>query len=155
MDHRIVARASIAACTLWAVMGAAHAQDKSIGFPALALPADPPAAHATTSPVPAATSSIAWSGLTSHAVDQMLAQGINGSGATVCVLADGVSNLSTYLSSGELPPGTQWLTVGTVTGNDFVMRTVPVYAVTNKILVNVTGAMNGLSRVTEIEAWGY
>ncbi len=52
--------------------------------------------------------------------------------------------------------GSAWVTLGTVTGNNLVKRTVsfPAFA-TDRIRINVTGATNGVwSRITEIEAWG-
>ena len=51
--------------------------------------------------------------------------------------------------------GSQWLTVGTVSGNNLVKRTVSFTAVTaTKIRINVTNALSSLSRITEVEAWG-
>src|SRR5581483_1701529 len=51
--------------------------------------------------------------------------------------------------------GSAWVTLATVTGNNLVKRTVtfPAYT-TDRIRVNVTNALNGYSRITEIEAWG-
>ena len=39
-------------------------------------------------------------------------------------------------------------------GLRLVKRTVPVSVTTSKIRINVTGALNSLARITEIEAWG-
>lgn len=51
--------------------------------------------------------------------------------------------------------GSNWVTLGTVTGNNLVKRTVsfPAFA-TGSIRVIVTGALNAYSRIVEIEAWG-
>jgi Bacterial Ig-like domain (group 3)/F5/8 type C domain len=51
--------------------------------------------------------------------------------------------------------GANWVTLGTVTGNNLVKRTVSFapYA-TDRIRINVTNALNSWSRVTEVEAWG-
>ncbi len=51
--------------------------------------------------------------------------------------------------------GSAWVTLGTVTGNNLVKRTVtfPAYT-TDRIRVNVTGALTNYSRVAEVEAWG-
>jgi hypothetical protein len=47
------------------------------------------------------------------------------------------------------------VTLATVSGNNLVKRTVTFAAfTTDRIRVNVTGALNGYSRITEIEAWG-
>jgi hypothetical protein len=51
--------------------------------------------------------------------------------------------------------GSQWQTLATVTGNNLVKRTVTFAAfTTTKIRIVVTGALNSLSRITEVEAWG-
>jgi len=51
--------------------------------------------------------------------------------------------------------GTQWVTIGTVSGNNLVKRTVTFSPVTTtKIRINVTNALYYVSRITEIEAWG-
>jgi hypothetical protein len=51
--------------------------------------------------------------------------------------------------------GTTWLPLATVTGNSLVKRSVSFPAfTTNRIRVNITNALNGWSRLTEIEAWG-
>ena len=51
--------------------------------------------------------------------------------------------------------GSQWVTLGTVTGNNLVKRTVTFNAfTTSKVRINVTGALSSLSRITEVEAWG-
>ncbi len=51
--------------------------------------------------------------------------------------------------------GAAWVTQGTVSGNNLVMRTVNFAPVTtDRIRVNVTGAMQVYSRIVEIEAWG-
>ena len=51
--------------------------------------------------------------------------------------------------------GASWVTLGTVAGNNLVMRTVNFTAVTtDRIRVNVTGALAKYSRLIEVEAWG-
>ncbi|MDO9102086.1 MAG: hypothetical protein Q7U50_07505, partial [Candidatus Nitrotoga sp.] len=51
--------------------------------------------------------------------------------------------------------GSTWITLATVSGNNLVKRTVSFAAfTTNRIRVNITGALSGHSRITEIEAWG-
>jgi len=51
--------------------------------------------------------------------------------------------------------GTAWVTLGTVTGNNLVKRTVTFAAfTTDRIRVNVTNAMAAYSRIVEIEAFG-
>ena len=51
--------------------------------------------------------------------------------------------------------GASWITLGSVAGNNLVKRTVNFAATTtDRIRVNVTGALAGYSRITEIEAWG-
>jgi len=51
--------------------------------------------------------------------------------------------------------GAAWVTQGTVSGNGLVMRTVNFTPVTtDRIRVNVTGAMQSFSRLVEVEAWG-
>ncbi len=51
--------------------------------------------------------------------------------------------------------GSAWVTLGTVTGNNLVKRTVNFApTATDRIRVNVTSALAGYSRVAEIEAWG-
>ena len=51
--------------------------------------------------------------------------------------------------------GTSWVTLGSVSGNNLVKRTVNFTATTtDRIRVNITGAMAIYSRITEIEAWG-
>src|SRR5437667_6954672 len=51
--------------------------------------------------------------------------------------------------------GTAWITLGTVSGNNLVKRTV-VFSpyTTDRIRINVTNALNTWSRITEVEAWG-
>jgi hypothetical protein len=50
--------------------------------------------------------------------------------------------------------GTAWVTLGTVTANNLVKRTVSFSAfTTDRIRVNVTNALSSLARITEIEAW--
>jgi len=50
--------------------------------------------------------------------------------------------------------GTAWVTLGTVSGNNLVKRTVSFAAFsTNRIRINITGALASYSRITEIEAW--
>jgi hypothetical protein len=52
--------------------------------------------------------------------------------------------------------GTNWVTLGTVTGNNLVKRAVSFMPfTTDRIRVNVNNALSGWSRLTEIEAWGY
>ena len=51
--------------------------------------------------------------------------------------------------------GANWVTLGTVSGNNLVKRTVTFSPyTTDRIRVNVTNALNTWSRTTEIEAWG-
>jgi len=51
--------------------------------------------------------------------------------------------------------GSTWVTLGTVSGNNLVKRTVTFAAfTTDRIRVNVTAALATYSRITEIEAWG-
>jgi hypothetical protein len=51
--------------------------------------------------------------------------------------------------------GTAWITLGSVSGNNLVKRTVNFAAyTTNRIRINVTNALNSYSRITEVEAWG-
>jgi hypothetical protein len=51
--------------------------------------------------------------------------------------------------------GTAWTTLGTVSGNNLVKRTVTFPAfVTDRIRVQVTNALAAVARITEIEAWG-
>ena len=51
--------------------------------------------------------------------------------------------------------GGTWTTLGTVSGNNLVKRTVNFNAYTTaRIRINVTGALASYSRITEIEAWG-
>ena len=51
--------------------------------------------------------------------------------------------------------GNAWVTLGTVTGNNLVKRTVSFAAyTTDRIRINVTNALASSSRITEIEAWG-
>jgi hypothetical protein len=51
--------------------------------------------------------------------------------------------------------GTAWVTLGTVSGNNLVKRTVNFAAyTTDRIRINVTNALNSYSRITEVEAWG-
>ncbi|HEU5479695.1 MAG TPA: discoidin domain-containing protein, partial [Candidatus Tumulicola sp.] len=52
--------------------------------------------------------------------------------------------------------GSQWVTLGTVTGNDLVKRTVTFPAfTTDRIRVVITNAENGYSRLAEVEAFGH
>jgi hypothetical protein len=51
--------------------------------------------------------------------------------------------------------GAAWVTLGTVSGNNLVKRTVTFPAfVTDRIRVNVTNALSGSVRMTELQAWG-
>jgi hypothetical protein len=51
--------------------------------------------------------------------------------------------------------GAAWVTVATVAGNNLVKRTVTFAPVTtDRIRVNVTGALAGYARIVELEAWG-
>ena len=51
--------------------------------------------------------------------------------------------------------GGTWVTLGTVTGNNLVKRTVNFTAATyDRIRINVTAALASYARITEIEAWG-
>jgi hypothetical protein len=51
--------------------------------------------------------------------------------------------------------GAAWVTLGTVSGNNLVKRTVTFPAfVTDRIRVNVTSALSGSVRMTELQAWG-
>jgi hypothetical protein len=51
--------------------------------------------------------------------------------------------------------GSAWVTLGSVSGNNLVKRTVTFAAtVVDRIRVNVTGSLDRYSRITEIEAWG-
>ena len=51
--------------------------------------------------------------------------------------------------------GSAWVTLGSVAGNNLVKRTVSFAATaTDRIRINVTGALANYSRITEIEAWG-
>src|SRR5437667_8058740 len=50
--------------------------------------------------------------------------------------------------------GTAWITLGTVSGNNLVKRTVAFSTyTTDRIRINVTNALNTYSRITEVEAW--
>lgn len=52
--------------------------------------------------------------------------------------------------------GAAWVTVGSVTGNNLVKRTVSFTAVaTDRIRINTTAGLQGYSRITEVEAWGH
>ena len=51
--------------------------------------------------------------------------------------------------------GASWVTLGSVSGNNLVKRTVSFAAyTTDRIRINVTGALLNYSRITEVEAWG-
>ena len=51
--------------------------------------------------------------------------------------------------------GGTWVTLGTVSGNNLVKRTVNFPAATyDRIRINVTAALACYARITEIEAWG-
>jgi len=50
--------------------------------------------------------------------------------------------------------GAAWVTLGAVSGNNLVKRTVSFAAFsTDRIRLNITGALASYSRITEIEAW--
>jgi len=51
--------------------------------------------------------------------------------------------------------GSAWQTLATVSGNNLVKRTVNFSSfATDRIRINITGASDGYSRATEVEAWG-
>ena len=51
--------------------------------------------------------------------------------------------------------GAAWVTLGSVSGNNLVKRTVNFSATTtNRIRINVTSALASFSRISEVEAWG-
>ncbi|HKW81285.1 MAG TPA: Ig-like domain repeat protein, partial [Casimicrobiaceae bacterium] len=51
--------------------------------------------------------------------------------------------------------GSSWVALGSVSGNNLVKRTVSFAAyTTDRIRINVTGALLNYSRITEVEAWG-
>jgi hypothetical protein len=51
--------------------------------------------------------------------------------------------------------GSAWVTLGTVSGNNLVKRTVAFPAfTTDRIRIHVTKALGGVARITEVEAWG-
>jgi hypothetical protein len=51
--------------------------------------------------------------------------------------------------------GSSWVTLGSVSGNNLVKRTVNFVAyTTDRIRINVTTSLAGYSRITEVEAWG-
>jgi hypothetical protein len=51
--------------------------------------------------------------------------------------------------------GSAWVTLGSVSGNNLVKRTVNFAAyTTDRIRINVTAALAGYSRIAEVEAWG-
>src|SRR4029079_5037964 len=50
--------------------------------------------------------------------------------------------------------GASWVTLGSVSGNTLVKRTVNFAAyTTDRIRINVTASLAGYSRITEVEAW--
>ncbi len=52
--------------------------------------------------------------------------------------------------------GSAWVTLGSVSGNNLVKRTVNFSAyTTDRIRINVTAALASYSRITEVEAWGH
>jgi hypothetical protein len=52
--------------------------------------------------------------------------------------------------------GGSWVTLGSVSGNNLVKRTVNFAATTtDRIRINVNNALGSSSRITEVEAWGY
>ncbi|MGH8799750.1 MAG: hypothetical protein ACREX7_05860, partial [Casimicrobiaceae bacterium] len=51
--------------------------------------------------------------------------------------------------------GKKWVTLGSVSNNNLVKRTVSFTSTTtDRIRINVTGALASFSRITEVEAWG-
>ena len=58
---------------------------------------------AAPSALKASTGSVIWEGVTAHRADVAHAAGHIGSGATVCVLSDGVDSLADSQATGELP----------------------------------------------------
>ncbi len=63
----------------------------------------------------------------------------------------GITDFTVLGSNG----GGSWVTLGTVSGNNLVKRTVNFSPSTiDRIRINVTGALAGYSRIVEIEAWG-
>jgi len=51
--------------------------------------------------------------------------------------------------------GAAWVTLATVSGNNLVKRSVTFAAyTTDRIRINITGAVDWWSRLTEVEAWG-
>ena len=51
--------------------------------------------------------------------------------------------------------GAAWVTLGSVSGNNLVKRTVNFSATTtDRIRISVTSALASFSRITEVEAWG-
>jgi hypothetical protein len=52
--------------------------------------------------------------------------------------------------------GSSWVTLGSVSGNNLVKRTVNFSAFnTDRIRINITAALHSYSRITEVEAWGH
>jgi hypothetical protein len=51
--------------------------------------------------------------------------------------------------------GSAWVTLGAAAGNNLVKRTINFAAyTTDRIRINISGALNSSSRITEVEAWG-
>ena len=51
--------------------------------------------------------------------------------------------------------GTAWVTLATASGNNLIKRTLNFSAfTTDRIRINITGTVDGYSRITEVEAWG-
>jgi hypothetical protein len=52
--------------------------------------------------------------------------------------------------------GSSWVSLGSVSGNNLVKRTVNFSAFsTDRVRINVTAALASFSRITEVEAWGH
>jgi hypothetical protein len=52
--------------------------------------------------------------------------------------------------------GSSWVTLGSVSGNNLVKRTLNFSAfTTDRVRINVTASLAIFSRITEVEAWGH
>ena len=69
---------------------------------------------------------------------------------TLTFTQDGIVNFTVQAWDGSV-----WQTVATVTSNNLVKRSIPVAVTTSKIRINVTSALNTLSRITEVEAFAW